>query len=102
MILYADKCGILGQVYKEFREDENFKHFMSYNDIGVPLAYFVAEGLVKEPTDLGISMIEETFDMFLKLIELSEDEAVLALQSDAEYGDLEKLLEFAYEKKQKV
>lgn len=70
---FADKCGILGRFWIEFREDEELKNFIEYNDVGLPIAYFIAEGLVKE-TPLSEQYINETFDLLLAAIELTEEE----------------------------
>jgi hypothetical protein len=67
---------------------------MEYNDIGMPLAYFVAEGLVRETTDLGDTYILETFDMLIGLLKVTEEE-IDALEE----VDLGNILEFAYNKK---
>ena len=72
-IPFADKCGILGRFWIEFREDEELKNFTEYNDVGLPVAYFIAEGLVKE-TPLSEQYINETFDLLLAAIEVTEEE----------------------------
>jgi len=92
---FADKTGILGQLWIDFREDDNFEAFMEYNDIGVPMAYFVAEGLVKDLTPLGEQYIEESLDMFLTLLNITEEEV-----DGLEDLDLDSILMFAYTKKQ--
>lgn len=92
---FADKAGIVGQLWIEFRNDEDFTAFMDYNDLGCPLAYMVAEGIVKEVTPLGEEMINETFKMLLDLLEVSEPE-VEALDEVS----LSSILVFAYNKKQ--
>lgn len=74
MVSLADKAGILGELWISFRDDEDFSDFIEYNDIGLPMAYFVAEGLVKETTPLGEQYILETFEMFAQAIELTEEE----------------------------
>lgn len=48
----------------DYRRDEQFKDFVDYNDIGLPLAFLISEKLVT-PGDLAKSMIEETFDLLL-------------------------------------
>ena len=70
---FADKCGILGRFWIEYREDEELKTFLEYNDVGLPIAYFIAEGLVKE-TPLSEQYINETFDLLLAAIEVTEEE----------------------------
>ncbi len=74
MVSMADKAGILGELWINFRDDEDFSNFIEYNDIGLPLAYYVAEGLVKEISPLGEQYIVETFEMFIQAIELTEEE----------------------------
>ena len=93
---YADKTGLLGQLWIEFREDEDFSSFMEYNDLGCPMAYMMAQGLVKDLTPLGEEMILETFNMFIKLINITEEE----IDSSIEDKDLSSILAYAYNKKE--
>jgi hypothetical protein len=69
-----DKTGALASLWLEFKEDNDFADFIKYNDIGLPMAYYVAEGLVADLTPLGEQYIIETFDMLLKLIDVTEVE----------------------------
>lgn len=71
---FANKAGIVGQLWIEFRNDEDFSAFMEYNDLGCPLAYMIAEGIVKEVTPLGEEMINETYKMLLELLEVEESD----------------------------
>jgi len=91
---FADKTGILGQLWIDFRDDENFSAFMDYNDIGVPMAYYVAEGLVDGLTDLGKQYVEESIDMMFKLLEITEAEV-----EELDEINLTEVLNLAYEKK---
>jgi hypothetical protein len=91
---FADKTGILGQLWIDFREDEKFSAFMEYNDIGVPMAYFIAEGLVN-PTPLGEQYVEETLDMMFTLLEITQEEV-----DELSEINLDSVLNFAYDKKQ--
>ena len=91
---FADKAGILGQLWINFRDDENFKAFMEYNDIGVPMAYYLAEGLVSDLTPLGEQYVEESLDMMFKLLEITEEEV-----DDLHEINLNAILDFAYQKK---
>lgn len=92
---FADKAGIVGQLWIEFRNDEDFSAFMDYNDLGCPLGYMIAEGIVKEVSPLGEEMINETYKMLLDLLEVTEEEfAVL------EEVNLGSILVFAYHKRQ--
>lgn len=94
MATLADKSGILGQLWIEFREDPDFKNFVEYNDIGLPMAYMMAQGLVKEATPLGEQYIEETFDMLIGLLKVEEEEV-----DELEEIELGFLLQFAFNKK---
>ena len=90
----ADKTGILGQLWIQFRDDEDFETFMEYNDIGLPMAYYVAEGLVKELSPLGEQYIHETFDMFSQALNITEEEV-----DGLEVINLDSVLELSYKKK---
>jgi len=92
---FADKAGILGTLWIEFRADEDFSDFIEYNDLGLPMAYMIAEGLVKELTATGESLIDETFNMFCELLEITEED--FDALDDINLGSV---LMFAYNKKQ--
>lgn len=93
---FADKAGVIGQLWIEFRNDEDFSAFMDYNDLGCPMAYMVAEGMIKELTPVGEEMVGETFKMFLELLEVTEEELDEALPDK----NLGAILLFAHNKKQ--
>lgn len=61
---FENKTHIIAEVWMDYRRDEQFKDFVDYNDIGLPLAFLISEKLVT-PGDLAKSMIEETFDLLL-------------------------------------
>ena len=90
----ADKAGILGQLWIDYRDNDDFSVFMEYNDIGLPLSYVVAEGLVPGLTNLGEDYINETLEMFLKLLEITEEEVDMLPKIN-----LDSVLTFAHEKK---
>lgn len=69
----ADKAGILGQFWMEFRDDEALQDFIEFNDMGLPLAFFVSSGIVQD-TPMSEQYIAETFDLFLIALEITEDE----------------------------
>lgn len=90
----ADKTGVLGSLWIQFRDSEEFETFMDYNDIGLPMAYYLAEGLVKELTPLGEQYILETFDMFSKALDITEEEI-----DGLDNITLESVLDLSYNKK---
>jgi hypothetical protein len=68
---FSDKTDILGDLYANYREDENFKDFIDFNDLGLPLAYLSREGLC-EVSDDGERYISETWDLFIKSLGLED------------------------------
>jgi hypothetical protein len=92
---FSDKAGVIGQLWIEFRNDEDFSAFMDYNDLGCPMAYMVAEGLIKDLTPVGEEMVTETFKMFLDLVNVTEEEIDSVLPDK----NLGAILVFAHNKK---
>lgn len=70
----ADKSGIMAELWMNYRDDKNFSDFFGYNDIGLPISYYLAEGLITELSPLGEQYIMETCDMFLAMLEVTEDD----------------------------
>ena len=62
---FSDQCVILADLWLNYRNDQGFSDFMEYNDIGLPLAYAVANK-VAEVTPTGEALIGETFDLLLE------------------------------------
>ena len=81
---FDDICTILGELYANYKDDERFKEFLEFCDIGVPLAYHVYEDLA-EPTENGIRYISDTWELFLGALELP----------DNGYESLDQVLELA-------
>jgi hypothetical protein len=54
-----------------YRNDDNLKDFIWYNDIGLPLSYMLSEDIVQS-TPEAIKLVDETFDLLLAAVE-SED-----------------------------
>lgn len=76
---FSNQCAILADLWMNYRDDEQFQDFIDYNDIGLPLAYFVASDLVK-PMALAEQYIGETFNLLC---------AALHLPLDGEYDTLQ-------------
>ena len=68
---FTSKCEILGQFYSQYRDERDFEDFMEFNDLGLPLAYFVSENLC-EVSDDGVRYINETYTLFLASLELND------------------------------
>ena len=72
MTPFEQRCEILSTLWMEHRDSETFGEFIEYNDIGLPMAHYIAEKLV-EPTKSGEIYIDETFDLFLTLLGLEDE-----------------------------
>jgi hypothetical protein len=59
-------------LWLNYRNDPEFQDFIEYNDIGLPLAYVIANGIV-ETTETATRFINETFDLLLSGLEIDED-----------------------------
>ena len=70
---FSDKCGILGQFWFEYRDDEKLQDFISYNDIGLPLSWFIATGVVT-PNPMAEDYVNETFNLFMAALEITEED----------------------------
>jgi hypothetical protein len=66
-----NKASILAELWMNYRDDENFDDFISYNDIGLPLAYVLSTGIVK-PTEMANRFINETFELLLASLEVED------------------------------
>ena len=65
------KCSILNQLWTDYRYDEDFEDFIEYNDIGLPLASFIDEGLV-DTTPRAEIYISETFDLLVAALDIED------------------------------
>ncbi len=59
-----NKAFILADLWMNFRDDEQFVDFVEYNDLGLPLAYAISNGIVKT-TERSTDFIAETFALLL-------------------------------------
>jgi hypothetical protein len=80
---FSSKATILGDLWLEYREDikgnKDWEEFFTWADIALPLSFMVSKGYAGEPTDDGVEMIEQAWDVFCKMIEI---------EADIEYADL--------------
>jgi hypothetical protein len=68
---YADKLAILGYLWTNYKGDPEFVDFIEYNDLGLPLAYAIDNGIVKS-SDLAQRFVEETFDLLLAGLDVED------------------------------
>ena len=79
----AKKLQILSDLYLNYREDDEFKEFAEYNDLGLPLAHLVTSGLAELKTE-GFVYVSETYDLLVD---------AMGLPADEEYESLEEMIE---------
>lgn len=75
---FSNKCDILSQLWLFYREDasknEAWQQFFDYNDVGLPMAYGLAEKLVAPGDDGEVErMIDETWVMLCTYIDVDFD-----------------------------
>lgn len=69
---FEAQTSILADLWMDYRGDEEFKDFLEYNDLGLPLAYAISSGIV-ESSPLAKQYIEETFSLLLASVNINED-----------------------------
>jgi hypothetical protein len=85
---FSKKCEILGSLYANYGDDPEFKDFIEFNDLGLPLAYLSNEGLCESSTD-GERYIEETWTLFVKSLGLD----------DTGFEDIDEMFQAAFDNK---
>jgi hypothetical protein len=68
---FSNICDILGSLYANHSEDKDFKDFIEFNDLGLPLAYLSSENLCELSAD-GERYIEETWTLFLASLKIND------------------------------
>jgi hypothetical protein len=84
---FSNQTIILADLWLNYRDEEEFLDFFSYNDLGLPLAYALSNNIVTG-TDLAEKLVTETFDLLL---------AGLGIE-DTGFENLDDLLELAQDK----
>lgn len=83
---YENKCNILSEIWLGYRQDDQFQDFVEYNDLGLPLAYAIANRIVPS-SDRAKAFVEETFALLLAGLGIEEDtgfETMEDIMSDVE------------------
>ena len=72
MTTQESKADILSELWLGYKNDQNFEDFFSYNDLGLPLAYAISNGIVKA-TEVSNRFIDETFSLLLASLEIEDE-----------------------------
>ena len=67
------KCEILGELWLNYRNDEQFQDFIEYNDLGLPLAYAFANEIAKE-TEIAERYVNESYELLAESLGVSGTE----------------------------
>jgi len=87
---FDNKVSILAELWMNYRDDEQLKDFIEYNDLGLPMAYFLMNELVL-PTKQSEVYIDETYNLLIsslgaKDIQYESLDELLSAMPD-EFGD---------------
>jgi hypothetical protein len=61
---FSNKTTILAELWMNYRDDEQLKDFIEYNDLGLPMAYFLMNELVL-PTKQSEVYVNETYELLI-------------------------------------
>jgi hypothetical protein len=64
---FSNKCEILTDIWENYEDSEALKDFISFNDIGLPLAYAHTHKYAMLSAQ-GIASVEETWKLLLETI----------------------------------
>ncbi len=70
---FENKITILSELWMNYRDDEDLQDFVEYNDLGLPLAYFLMNEIVL-PTSQSELYINETYDQFIASLQVADRE----------------------------
>ena len=68
---FDSKALILGQLWLNFKGDDDLADFFEYNDLGLPLAFAFAQGIINHTPTLE-KYINESFDLLLAGFEVED------------------------------
>lgn len=79
---FSNKCEILADLWLNCRDEEDWEDFIAYNDLGLPLAYSIANGII-ESSAMAENFIQEAWRLMLGAVGAP----------DGEYYELDEILE---------
>ena len=82
MVNFETVCKILGELHANYSDSKDFRSFIEFNDLGLPLAFLISEGLVVELSDDGRRYVIDTFDMFIASLKVDPDDIMEGMTLD--------------------
>ena len=70
---FENKITILAELWMNYRDDDQIKDFVDYNDLGLPLAYLLTNEIVMLTKQAEV-YINETYDLLLASLEVEDNE----------------------------
>jgi hypothetical protein len=68
---FENKALILGQLWINYKGEDEWVDFFEYNDLGLPLAFAFAEGIVNHTPTLE-QYINETWALFVEGLDMED------------------------------
>ena len=68
---FENKALILGQLWLNYKSDDELADFFEYNDLGLPLAFAFAEGIVNHTPTLE-QYINESWNLLIEGLDLED------------------------------
>ena len=70
---FSNKCQILGELWLRYRTEPEFEDFLEYNDLGLPIAYAIANDIVRS-TEMAEKFVDESFDLLLASLQVEDED----------------------------
>lgn len=65
-------CSILSELWLNYKDDKDFKEFIEYNDIGLPLAFLIDSEIVEE-NEKALKYVIETWYILMSALGIEKD-----------------------------
>lgn len=68
---FSSRCNILADLWLNYKQDSEFSDFVEYNDMGLPLAFFISQEII-QTNDMTTNYVNETWDLFLESLKVND------------------------------
>ena len=69
---FSNRCDILAEIWVNYKGDPDFEDFLSYNDLGLPLAYAISVEIISA-TPKAEMFVNETFELLLSALGVADE-----------------------------
>jgi len=69
---FLNKCDILAELWLDYRGEADFKDFIEYNDLGLPLAFAISQEIIEKSPRAEV-YIEEAFELLLAALDIQDE-----------------------------